>query len=160
MSMSITFYSIAALALFISFIKDKDKTRKSLKKAWKSFENILPQFIIIILAIGMILSVVNSNTISAIIGNESGFFGLFIATAIGAITLVPSFVAFPLAANLLENGAGYMQIAAFISSLMMVGFITIPLEKKYFLTKATLSRNGLALVFSLIVGLIMGVILK
>lgn len=159
MAMTYTFYSLAAIALVISFIKDKDKTKKSLIKAWKSFENILPQFIIIILSIGMVLSVVNSETISTIIGNESGFLGLFLATAIGAVTLVPSFVAFPLAANLLESGAGYMQIAAFISSLMMVGIITIPLEKKYFQTKATLLRNSFALIFSIIVGLIMGVIL-
>jgi hypothetical protein len=39
--------------------------------------------------------------------------------------LIPGFVAFPIGAALLEEGAGYAQIAAFVSSLM-VGVETLP----------------------------------
>ncbi|NLB40876.1 MAG: permease, partial [Clostridiales bacterium] len=72
---------------------------------------------------------------------------------------IPGFVAFPLAAALLKSGAGYMQIAAFISTLMMVGIVTMPVEISYFGKKATLVRNAAALGFSLIVALMMGVLL-
>lgn len=57
---------------------------------------------------------------------------MLIAGLVGSITLIPGFVAFPLAAALLDNVAGYMQIAVFISTLMMVGIVTIPLEIRSF----------------------------
>jgi uncharacterized membrane protein YraQ (UPF0718 family) len=82
------------------------------------------------------------------------------ASILGSITLIPGFIAFPLAAALLKSGAGYMQIAAFVSTLMMVGVVTLPMEIKFFGKKAAYLRNGLAFVFSLIVALVMGVVLK
>ena len=39
-------YALAGAGLLISFMKDKKKTKMALKKAWKSFENILPQLFI------------------------------------------------------------------------------------------------------------------
>ena len=74
----------------------------------------------------------------------------------GSVTLIPGFVAFPTAAILLQNGAGYMQLGAFISTLMMVGVMTMPVEIKFFGKKATFLRNILALLFSIIVALIIG----
>ncbi len=152
-------YIIAGVALGISWYKSKGKTVQALKKAWKSFENILPQFLSILLIIGVVLSVLNPTQISKFIGGESGWIGVLIASIIGSITLIPGFIAFPLSAALLKNGAGYMQIAAFISTLMMVGIVTIPLEVKYFGKKAAYLRNGLAFLFSLLVALVIGVIL-
>lgn len=152
-------YIIASVALGISWYKSKEKTVQALKKAWKSFENILPQFLSILLIIGVILSILNPTQISMLIGGESGWIGVLLASIIGSITLIPGFIAFPLSAALLKNGAGYMQIAAFISTLMMVGIVTIPLEIKYFGKKAAYLRNGLAFLFSLLVALIIGVIL-
>lgn len=153
-------YIVTAVALGVSFFKSKEKTLQALRKAWKSFENILPQFLSILLIIGFVLSVLNANQISKLIGQESGWIGVFIASIIGSITLIPGFIAFPLASALLKNGAGYMQIGAFISTLMMVGIVTIPLEIKFFGKKAALLRNSLAFVFSLFVALMLGVLLK
>jgi uncharacterized membrane protein YraQ (UPF0718 family) len=153
------FYLFALTALIISAFKSKQKTLLALKKAWKSFENILPQFLAIILIIGIMLSVLTPDQISLFLGSESGWLGVIIAAVIGSITLIPAFVAFPLAAALLSNGAGYMQIAAFVSTLMMVGIITIPVEIKYFGKKATLLRNLFAFIFSLIVSALMGVLI-
>lgn len=152
-------YSVVLLFLIISFIKDKKKTKKALRKALKSFENILPQFLTIILIIGMMLSVIDNETISHFLGSNSGVLGILIALSVGSITLIPGFVAFPLAAALLNNGAGIAQIAVFISSLMMVGIVTMPLEIKMFGSKVTIIRNICALLFSLIVAYVMGSIL-
>lgn len=157
--MTIALYILAFAALLASLIKSKDKTVLAFKKAWKAFENILPQFLSILLVIGMMLAILTPEQISRFIGKESGWFGVVFAAAIGSITLIPGFVAFPLAAALLASGAGYMQIAAFVSTLMMVGIITMPAEIKYFGKKATFLRNGMAFVFSLIVAFVMGVFL-
>jgi uncharacterized membrane protein YraQ (UPF0718 family) len=157
---TIILYILAIGLLFLSFLKDREKTNMALKKAWKSFENILPQFLSILIIIGIILAVLSPQTISKLIGQQSGWFGMVIASFIGSITLIPGFVAFPLASALLKSGAGFMQIAVFISTLMMVGVVTIPIEIKYFGKKATVLRNVLAFIFSYIVAIAIGVVLR
>jgi uncharacterized membrane protein YraQ (UPF0718 family) len=157
---TIIIYILAIVLLGVSFIRDRKKSRMALLKAWKSFENILPQFLSILLIIGVMLAVLNPDTISRLIGQQSGWAGIVIASIIGSITLIPGFVAFPLADVLLENGAGFMQIAVFISTLMMVGIVTIPVETKYFGKKATILRNVLAFGFSYVVAIVIGVVLK
>ena len=155
---SYIFYGLAIVLLIFSFIKDKKKTKMALKKAWKAFENILPEFLVVILLVGFLLAVLNAETISKIIGSESGWVGVILAAVIGSVTLIPAFVAFPTAALLLENGAGYMQIAAFVSTLMMVGIISLPVEMKYLGKKISVLRNVLAFFFSFIVALIIGMV--
>jgi len=59
----------------------------------------------------------------------------------------------------LENGAGTMQIGAFVSTLMMVGIVTMPMEFLYFGKKATILRNGMGFVFSILVAVVMGALL-
>lgn len=153
---NIVLYAVAIALVLASFLKDRQKTKKALMKAWKSFENIMPQFLGIFVLIGIVLAVLNPQIISKIIGGSSGWLGVLLASLVGAITLIPGFIAFPLAAMLLQGGAGYMQIGAFISSLMMVGVVTLPLEIRYFGRKAALMRNFLAFVFSFLVAFVMG----
>ncbi len=149
-------YGITLLLLGLSFYKDKKKTKMALKKAWKAFENILPEFLTVIMFVGVLLAVLNPEVISKIIGSSSGWYGVIIAAMVGAITLIPGFVAFPTAAMLLQNGAGYMQIGAFVSTLMMVGVVTAPVEMKYFGKRLTILRNLLAFVFSFLVAFVIG----
>ncbi|MBB6216307.1 uncharacterized membrane protein YraQ (UPF0718 family) [Anaerosolibacter carboniphilus] len=149
-------YLVTIVLLLISAMKDKKKTKQALMKAWKTFENILPELLGIIMLVGLVLAIVNPEVVSKVIGSESGWFGVILSAVIGAITLIPGFVAFPTAALLLQNGAGYMQIAAFVSTLMMVGVITAPVEMKYFGKKLTVLRNTIAFVFSFVVAYIIG----
>lgn len=149
-------YGITVLLLFTSYYKDKKKTKIALKKSWKSFENILPEILGIIMIVGVLLAILNPEIISRIIGDNSGIFGVIVAAVVGAVTLIPGFVAFPTAAMLVENGAGYMQIAAFVSTLMMVGVVTMPVEIKYFGKKLTILRNLLAFIFSFLVAYLIG----
>jgi len=155
----ILYFSTAAL-LAASYAKDRKKTVLALKKAWKSFENIMPQFLSILIIIGILLAVLSPETISRLIGSQSGWLGMGMAAVIGSITLIPGFIAFPLAAALLDNGAGFMQIAVFVSTLMMVGVVTMPVEIRYFGRKATLARNGLAFAFSFVIAIVIGAVLK
>lgn len=157
---TIILYILAFFFLLLSFIKDRKKTGMALKKAWKSFENILPQFLSILIIIGIMLSILTPEYISRLIGQQSGWLGMLISGVVGSITLIPGFVAFPLAAALLHNGAGYAQIAVFISTLMMVGIVTLPLEIRYFGKKAAILRNGLAFLFSFIVAVILGGVVR
>ena len=83
----------------------------------------------------------------------------FGAAMVGAVTLIPSLIAYPLAASLLRSGATVATIAAFITTLVMVGFVTAPMEIKELGKKFTIVRNGLGFIAAIIIGAIMGVIL-
>ncbi len=157
--MTAVLYALALSALAASLVKSREKTVLALKKTWKSFENILPQLLTIMLVIGLMLSVLTPEQISRLLGTRSGWLGVLVAAVVGSVTLIPGFVAFPLAAALLKSGAGYMQIAAFLSTLMMVGIVTMPVEIGYFGKKAAAVRNISAFFFSLMVAMVMGVLM-
>lgn len=149
-------YGAVAILLGLSFHKSREKTKKALKKAWKSFSKIFPALLGILILVGVILAVFDADFISRIIGEESGWMGVVLSAAVGAITLIPGFIAFPTASVLLDNGAGYMQIGAFISSLMMVGIVTAPMEAEYFGKRLTIIRNLMAFIFSFAVAYAIG----
>lgn len=152
-------YLLAVIFLMVSYKRDKKKTKMALKKAWKSFENIMPQFLTILAFLGMVLALLSPDVISHLLGQKAGWQGMIIASIIGSITLIPAFIAFPIAAILLKNGAGFAQIAVFVSTLMMVGIVTLPLEIKCFGKKISIMRNMFAYLFSFIVALVIGVVL-
>lgn len=85
---------------------------------------------------------------------------MLLASLIGAITLIPVMIAFPIVAELLKNGAGLTQMAVFVSALTTVGIITILVEVKYLGRKTAILRNVLAFLFSFITAYLMGVFLK
>ncbi|MDD5017635.1 MAG: permease [Eubacteriales bacterium] len=153
---TVILYAATAVLVVISLIKNKQKTKKAMIKAWKAFENILPQLLGVVIVVGIALALLDTETISAVIGSASGWYGVAIASVIGAVTLIPGFIAFPTAALLLVGGAGYMQIAAFVSSLMMVGVVTLPVEIRYLGKRSALIRNAMAFVFSFAVALVIG----
>lgn len=155
---TIFLYTLVVILLLISLSKDRRKTLIALKKAWKAFENILPQFLGIILLVSIFLAYLEPRVISRILGERSGWLGVLLAAVTGAVTLIPGFVAFPTAALLLHGGAGLMQIGAFVSALMMVGVVTAPVEMKYFGKKLTFYRNLLAFLFSFFIAWVIGVV--
>lgn len=149
-------YSASIILLVLSFFKDRTKTKIAIKKGLKSFENVMPQFLGIIFIVGIILSLLNPETISSMIGKESGFIGICLSSIVGSITMMPTFVAFSTGDALLKSGAGYAQVAALISTLTLVGVLTFSLESKYIGKKGAFLRNLLAFIFSFIVAFILG----
>lgn len=156
---SFIMYGLCILITFISFFKDKKKTKHAYVNAIKSFENIMPQFLCIVIIISIMLSVIDPGSISKLIGPNSRFLGVSIASAIGSITTMPTFVAFSTGDILLKSGAGYAQVASFISTSTMVGILTFSLESKYIGKKAAFYRNFIAFLFSFIVAAFIGGIL-
>ncbi|PKM87171.1 MAG: permease [Firmicutes bacterium HGW-Firmicutes-12] len=153
-------YVVTVGFLVLSFVKDRKKTILALIKSWKMFLTVLPQFIAILLLVGLLLAAVMPETIQNIIGAGSGVFGIVISSLVGAFSLVPVLIAFPIASELLKNGAGIMQMTVFISTLTTVGFVTLPLEVKYLGKKTAVLRNVLALVFSFVVAYAVKVVMS
>lgn len=152
-------YVAAIVLTIISFVKDKKKTFKALKKGWTSFEAILPTVLCVMAVVGISLSVIDESLIAKVIGPGSGALGIIVSILIGSITMMAGFIAFPLGNTLMLRGAGVAQVGAFISALMLVGFLTIPLESKYWGMKTTILRNVLGIVVSFMVAIALEVLI-
>jgi uncharacterized membrane protein YraQ (UPF0718 family) len=149
---------MTAVALILSFAFDKEKTISALKMAGKRLLKITPLFFYVIGGTAIIMSLLPSQTIQNMLGVNSGLGGILLALGLGSITMMPGFVAFPLAAALKAQGVTYAVLAAFTMTLMNVGVITYPLEKSYLGTKVTLVRNGIGLMLAMIITVIIAIV--
>lgn len=152
-------YSLAIILISISFVKDRNKTKAALLNSWKMFRNLIPSMLSIMLFVGLSLSILTPPFISSIIGEKSGFIGIVYSAIIGSVTLIPSFVVFPLGNTLVQNGAGLPQVAVLMSTLMSVGITTLPMEQKIFGRSFAYTRNASALLMSLIFSYIIWVVM-
>ncbi|OGD26611.1 MAG: permease [Candidatus Aminicenantes bacterium RBG_13_63_10] len=152
----IVIWILAAVLLFLSFLKDKQKTAGSLLAAWKFFRSMALPVLLTLWAIGFLLTFLTPGVITGVVGEGSGWRGVVLAAVFGSIALIQAFIAFPLAGSLLRQGASVSAIAAFVTTLVMVGIVTAPLESKYFGRRFTFWRNTLSFVFAVLIALIMG----
>ena len=146
----IILYSIGSVLLFFSFIKNKEKTIVALKKTWESLCEMLPKFLTLLIFIMIMLSYLDEQFISKILGKSTGVGGIIISGLLGSITLMPTVIAYPMAAGLLKLGAGYAQVTMFITTLTMVGIVTLKIEKDYLGLKVTILRNILSFLLAFI----------
>jgi uncharacterized membrane protein YraQ (UPF0718 family) len=155
----IGFFLATAILLALSFFSDRGKTWAGLKKGAKMFLNILPALLTVLILVSVFLYAVPAHLLTEWLGRGTGWAGIASAALLGSISLIPGFIAFPLGAILLRSGVSYQVIAVFITTLMMVGILTLPLEAKYFGWKVSILRNALSFAGALLVGLLMGIFL-
>jgi len=123
------------------------------------FLNLLPIVLNVLILVSVFLYLVPKETLSNLLGKNSGVFGFAIAAILGSVSLIPMFITYPLAAILLKSGVSYDVLAVFITTLLMVGVLTLPLEAKYFGIKVSIIRNALSFIGALIIGFIIGIFL-
>lgn len=148
-----------AVFLVISFLKNKEKTKRALKMAFGMGKGMALSILSIIFLIGLILTILPPNTIAEYVGRQSVLLATLVSAAFGTITLVPAFIAFPLVGTLVTAGVGIVPAVAFLTTLTMVGIVTFPLEKKTFGMRFTIVRNGFSFIFAILIALVMGVII-
>lgn len=149
--------TIALLAFGIAFYKNRQKALKSIRVAAKMFLGILPMLIIIILLIGLLFGFVSEDGLRKFIGEQSGPLGVLIVALVGAVLHIPAILAFPLSASLLAKGASTTIVAAFITSLTMIGVVTLPLEIKELGGRFAALRNGTSFTAALLISVLIGV---
>ena len=156
---AIVINSMVGAALLLSLIKSREKTWLGFKIAWMATKRMLPAVLLVIVAIGLFLGFVSPSWIAKVLGDSGGVLGVAIAALLGSALFIPAILAFPMGASLLQSGAGIMSVAAFITTLTMVGFVFIPIEVKEMGKKFTAIRNGLSFVVAIIIAILMGLIL-
>ncbi|MBT3168924.1 MAG: permease [Candidatus Cloacimonetes bacterium] len=149
---------LVLILLIFSLIKDRQKTKKSLLIALKSLGKMAPTIISIILLIGIMYAFF-IDKIAILFGQESGILGFISIALLGSIVHMPALLAFPLAGSFLDKGASISSVAAFITTLTMIGIVTLPLEIKTMGKKFAIYRNGISFVIALVIAVLMGVIL-
>ncbi|MFO7967222.1 MAG: permease [Archaeoglobaceae archaeon] len=160
MNFTVIFINSFVLVCFIAAVlKDRSKTRQALKVAVNAFFRILPMVLAIVVLIGLILGFVPPDQISRFIGEQSGFIGVLIVGVVGAVLHIPALISFPLASSLLDAGASVTAVATFITTLTMIGTVTLPLEIKELGKEMALLRNGVSFFIAITIALIMGAIL-
>ena len=147
---------ITFIIVSVAFLIDRKKTIIALKLAIRKIIYILIPVLLVIILISITLYFISEDVISKIFINDNKYIGIFSASVLGSIAMIPGFIAFPLCRILRQNGVYYMIISAFTTTLMMVGVLTLPIEKKYFGVKVAIIRNVISFLIAILVSLITG----
>jgi len=149
-------YVATGLAFLISLIANRARTIKAIRISARLLVKITPPFLMMLILVSLVLYLIPDRIILHYLGGSNTCLSMILACFFGSLTLMPGFVAFPLCGILIQKGVGYMVIAAFTTTLMMVGILTYPIEKAYFGIKLTIIRNIICLISALIVALCIG----
>jgi uncharacterized membrane protein YraQ (UPF0718 family) len=77
---------------------------------------VAPRIFFAVLGAGFIAALVPPELVAAVVGGDTGFFGLLIASALGAVTPGGPMLAFAVGGAALEVGGGTPQIIAFVTA--------------------------------------------
>ncbi len=149
-------YIIMFVLLIVSLFFDRQKTWQSIKRGKNKLIKILPGYLKLLVLLSLVL-LFTEDLIVQYLGDQNILLGSLLGLIIGSITMMPGFIAYPLAGILLGRGVSYMVVAAFIISLKMVGVVTYPLEKEYMGIKGTVYRNAASLIIAAILTLLIGI---
>jgi uncharacterized membrane protein YraQ (UPF0718 family) len=150
-------YAVAAGALLVSFCMDREKTVQGIRKGTNKLVAILPGYLKLLILISVVFFI-SEPILVQYLGQENKLIGMATGLLLGSVTIMPGFIAYPLAGVLIQKGISYLVVASFVVSLMMVGVLTFPLEKSYLGARAALVRNGVSLVIAVIIALAIGLI--
>jgi len=150
-------YLVTAAALLISLVADREKTGRALKVAWKKFYRLMGDFALLLVLVSVALTLLPPGTIVRYLEGPGLWLGSIVAALVGSVAFIPGFISYPLAGILHSKGIPYMVIASFVTTLMMVGFLTFPLERRFLGTRLALVRNLAFLLIALMVSFAMGI---
>jgi hypothetical protein len=146
-------------ALLLSLVADRRRTWAGIRFGARMLIKLVPTLVLMVAAVGLLLSALNPRALESLFGGR-GPIPFLAGLIVGTIALIPGFIAFPLAGVLRAHGVSTAVLAAFVTSLLMVGVVTLPLEIRFFGRKAALWRNLLSLMAAAAVALGMAVVLK
>ncbi|QWV94236.1 permease [Geomonas oryzisoli] len=156
--MSAVLYGGTALAVLVSWRLDPERTRRALRIGAKSLHGLVPRILGMVALVGLVLALVPPELIRKLF-SQGGVAGFALVSAIGSIVTMPAPIAFALVGSLFKLGAAPASLAAFVTTLTMVGVMTAPMEISCFGRRFTLLRQALCFVTAILIGLAMGVLL-
>ncbi|MFW5731478.1 MAG: permease [Desulfonatronovibrionaceae bacterium] len=154
--MKATFIFILTLCLVTTFIamkKDLQLAQEGLYQGLEMLLRLMPILIVAFILAGMMEKIIPREYMAQMLGQDSGFKGLFIGALAGAVMPGGPFVLFPIMAVILKAGAGIGPLVSFLSSWALMGIHRVLVyEAPIMGWKFTLCRLGASLVFPLFIG--------
>lgn len=147
---------LTGLGLVVSFFASRQKTMQALKKAFSQLVFILPAFLSMLIMVAVVLYLVPDEMISRYLGQENNLMGMVSGAFLGSAIMMPGFIAYPLSGLLLKKGVAYVVLSAFTTTLMMVGVLSYPVEKRFFGSGAPVLRNAVSFFIALVVAIVTG----
>lgn len=142
--------------VFLSAAIDTEKTVQGVQSGWRMLRKLLPQFLLLLIMVSIFLALVSKDQLAAVLGQQADSLGIAVAAVFGSVALIPGPIAFPLAGMFAERGVSMTVLAVFVTTLMMVGVLTFPVEKAYLGVRLAVLRNILSLAGALLIGFIVG----
>lgn len=149
---------MAVLAIvFIVLVYQKGGTPQlttGLKGAGTMLWQMAPLLVFAMIIAGIIPLLVPQEAISRWVGAESGWRGILIGTAVGGVMPGGPFVSLPMAAGLLQVGAGIGTMVALLTGWSILAISRLPMEIGIMGWKFTLIRLACSFFFPPIAGFI------
>ena len=151
-------YVLTAVLVVLSLFASSKKTVQALRIALRRFMKIAPAFVVMLVLIAVALYFAPEQAMLRVLAAEGKWAAVGAALGVGSVSIMPGFIAFPLCGVLLERGALYMVLSAFSTTLMTVGVVTFPLEKRYLGGRLAMIRNVTSLFIALAVAVVTGLV--
>lgn len=128
--MSAVLYGIAAIALLVSWLVDREKTRRALKIGAKSLHGLIPRILGMVALVGLVLALVPPDMLRRLFSFQ-GLGGYLLVAGIGALITMPAPIAFPLAGSMQKKGARLTYIVIFLGTWATIKFPMIMMESSF-----------------------------
>lgn len=146
--------ALAVVFLLIGYYKGQGQHIIGMKAGLRMTVQILPLLIFAFIVAGMVQVLVPQELLSKWVGAESGMRGILIGTVAGALAPGGPYVSLPVAAGLLQAGAGVGTMVAFLTGWSLWAFSRLPMEVGIMGWRFTLIRIASTFFFPPIAGLI------
>jgi uncharacterized membrane protein YraQ (UPF0718 family) len=146
--------ALAVILFLMGYYKGGGQHIIGMKSGLRMTVQILPLLIFSFIAAGMVQVLVPQQLLSKWVGTESGMRGIFIGTVAGALAPGGPYVSLPVAAGLLQAGAGVGTMVAFLTGWSLWAFSRLPMEVGIMGWRFTLIRIASTFFFPPIAGLL------
>lgn len=119
---------------------------------WGALKNLMmigPMLLSIIGLIGLFKTYITPQMLKTLF-NGSALHDMLVGIGIGSVSVGQPFISYLVCSELLDNGASFYGVTAFILAFVTLGILQLPLEFSVFGLRFTLVQNFLALLFSFI----------
>lgn len=154
-SLVVLWGGVAALILITWRTKGSAGVRAGFAGSWHLAKMVIQIIPFALLGAALFAQLIPEQWIVGLIGKDSGFAGIVIASLVGGLVPSGPFVSFPIALSLVQTGAGPAQIVAFLTGWSVYAFYRVMVwEIPTMGARFTWHRVGASLVLPIVSGLL------
>lgn len=157
---TILIWLLAGVLVVVALVRGDGTLNTGFQGSWRALIQLLPLLIGVFIIIGFADALLPKELIARLLGGESGFRGILLASGMGVLTPGGPFVSYPLVATLYQSGAGVGPLVAFVTAWALGSVSRLPLEIGLVGLRLTAIRLASSLIFPPVAGLIAAGIVK